>query len=63
MSLLDGITFKREHEKGIWEKKKFDPMVIPNYGCASFHDRGNVCEGSDEIDKNKLCKKCKSYFK
>ena len=41
--------------------RKYEPWVIPGYGCASFNDRGIVCSGDNTIDKNKYCYKCMGY--
>jgi len=38
------------------------PMIIPNYGCASFNTRGEICTGSSKINKNRFCKQCICYY-
>ena len=38
-----------------------DPMVIPNYGCASIRERGQRCQGSNDIDVEKYCFRCTNY--
>jgi len=39
--------------------KFLDPMIIPNYGCASFNSRGERCTGDKTVmDKKYGCKKC-----
>ncbi len=37
-----------------------DPMVIPNYGCASIREIGR-CQGSNDIDVEKYCFQCTNY--
>jgi len=41
-----------------------DPIIIPNDTCISFNYTrdGEMCPGSDEIDMNKLCKKCLCFY-